>query len=86
MLEDIFRDLPKSAPQLHTLYWKPSYPRAAFSIREDFLYDTDRLQRVKLFNCEVSWYSRFLTSLTRLTQEDSLNANSSINQFLSALQ
>jgi hypothetical protein len=91
ILEEIFRDLPKSAPQLHTLcirsYWF-RFSRTAFSIHEDFLYDTERLQRVELINCKISWDSRLLTGLTHLTieVEDSLEANSSINQFLHALQ
>ena len=57
-----------------------------FSIHEDFLYDTERLQRVELINCKISWDSRLLTGLTHLNLEDSLNANSSIIQFLHALQ
>jgi hypothetical protein len=84
-LEDIFRDLPKSAPQLHTLCIR-SFSSSAFSIHEDFLYDTDRLQYVKLLNCKISWDSRLLTGLTRLTLHVSLKANSSIIQVLQALQ
>jgi hypothetical protein len=89
-LTEIFRDLPKSAPQLRTL--RISCPsnlfRIPFSIHEDFLYDTDRLQRVELINTEISWDSRLLTGLTCLTLEvdNSSKANSSINQFLNALQ
>jgi hypothetical protein len=91
ILEEIFRDLPKSAPQLHTLRIESCWPHftgTAFSIHEDFLYDTERLQHVALFNCKISWDSRLLTGLTRLTLEveDSLKTNSSINQFLHALQ
>ena len=96
ILEEIFRDLPKSAPQLHTLCMGirgHSYPYgpyggtvSGFSIREDFLCDTERLRSVELFKCKISWDSRLLTGLTRLTLEDSLDANSSITQFLHALQ
>ena len=89
VLENIFRDLPKSAPQLHTLCIRDhslNYVENAFSIDEDFLYDTERLQRVELLNCKISWDSRLLTGLTRLTLEDTLKANSSIIQFLHALQ
>ena len=86
-LEQIFRYLPKSAPQLHTLCIdSPHFFGNAFSIHEDFLYDTGRLQRVELINCKISWDSRLLTGLTRLTLEDSLKANSSIIQVLHALQ
>ena len=47
IMEEIFRDLPKSAPQLHTLCID-SYRSAgtALSIHEDFLCDTERLQCV----------------------------------------
>ena len=92
VLKEIFQDLPKSAPQLHTLCIGSSlsfHDRSAgtaFSIHEDFLYDTERLQRVELFDCKISWDSRLLTGLTRLTLEGSLKANSSIIQFLHALQ
>jgi hypothetical protein len=86
MLEKIFRDIPKSAPQLHTLCIGSQSFRAAYSIHEDFLYDTERLQCVKLINCKISWDSRLLTGLTRLCLEDSLKANSSIIQVLHALQ
>ena len=89
-LEEIFRDLPKSAPQLRTLRIGSYWPRSstAFSIHKDFLYDTERLQRVELINCKIGWDSRLLTGLTCLILEldDSLKANSSINQFLHALQ
>ena len=78
-LEEIFRDLPKSAPQLHTLSIGSYSSHLAFSIHEDFLYNTNRLQRVKLINYKISWDSRLLTRLTRLTLEDSLEANTSIN-------
>ena len=96
ILEEIFRDLPKSAPQLHTLcigirghsfpYGPYGGTVSGFSIHEDFLYDTERLQCVELFKCKISWDSRLLTGLTRLTLEDSLDSNSSITQFLNALQ
>ena len=82
ILEEICRALPKSAPQLHTLCISS---RTAFSIHEDFLYNTERLQRVKLINCKISWDSQFLSGLTRLTLY-SLKANSSIIQFLHALR
>jgi hypothetical protein len=89
ILEEIFRDLPKSAPQLHTLCigsYSFRFVGPAFPIHEDFLYDTERLQRVELTNCQISWDSRLLTGLTHLTLEDSLKANSSIIQILHALQ
>ena len=86
-LDTIFRDLPKAAPQLHTLRIdSPRFSENVFSIQEDFLYDTERLQRVELIRCKISWDSRLLSGLTRLTLEDSLKANSSIIQFLHALQ
>ena len=88
-LDEIFRDLPKSAPQLHTLCIRSHsfhLVETAFSIHEDFLYDTDRLQRVELIKCKISWDSRLLTGLTHLTLEDSLKADSSIIQVLHALQ
>ena len=90
ILKEIFWDLPRSAPQLHTLcirsYWFSS--GTAFPIREDFLYNTGRLKCVELSNCKISWDCRLLTGLTRLTieVEDVLETNSSINQFLHALQ
>ena len=84
-LAEIFWDLPKSAPQLHTLCIRPS-TGTAFSIPEDFLYDTNRLQHVELTNCKISWDSPLLTGLTRLTLQASLKANSSIIQVLQALQ
>ena len=93
ILEEIFRDLPKSAPQLHTLRigcYSPGFSGIVFSISENFLYDTERLQCVELINCKIGWASPLLTGLTRLTLEveDSSKANSesSINQFLHALQ
>jgi F-box-like len=87
ILDELFRDLPnKSAPQLHTLCIR-MFSRTAFSIHEDFLYDTERLQRVELINCKISWDSRLLTGLTRLTLKNSLKANSStIIQVLHALR
>ena len=88
ILEDIFRDLPKSAPQLHTLSIGSYSPLHAFSIRKDFLYNTEHysLQRVKLINCKISWDSCLLIGLTRLTLENSLEANTSIINVLHALQ
>jgi hypothetical protein len=84
ILEEIF---PKSAPQLRTLrIGSHSYVGAGCSIPEDFLYDTERLQRVELINCKISWDSRLLTGLTHLTLEHSLNAKCSIIQLLHALQ
>ena len=85
ILEKYFRDLPKSAPQLHSLCIMP-YSQQVFSIHEDFLYDTERLQHVELFNCKISWDSRLLTGLTHLYLENSLMENSSIIQVLHALQ
>ena len=85
-LEKYFRDLPKSAPQLHTLCISNTSGFPFFSIDEDFLYDTERLRRVELINCKIGWDSRLLTGLTRLHLEDSLKANSSIIQFFHALQ
>ena len=81
-MKEIFRDLPKSAPQLHTLCIE-----RVCSIHEDFLQDTERLQRVELSYCTtISWDSRLLTGLTFLSLEWSLNPNSSIIQVLHALQ
>ena len=90
-LEKIFRNLPKSAPQLHTLCigvggHSFQYTGIGFSIHDDFLYDTERLQCVELTKCKISWDSRLLTGLTRLALEVSLNSNSSIIQVLHALQ
>ena len=85
-LKKIFQDLPKSAPQLHTLCLRAFSSGTAFSILDDFLCDTERLQHVDLINCKISWDSRLLTGLTRLTLHDSLEANSSIIQVLHALQ
>ena len=85
-LEKIFRDLPKSAPQLHTLCIRLFSGAAGFSIDEDFLYDTERLRSVELINCKISWDSRLLTGLTCLTLKDSLKANSSIIQLLNAFR
>ena len=86
VLEKILRDLPKSAPQLHTLCIQLFSGAACFSIDEDFLYDTERLQCVELTNCKISWDSQLLTGLTRLTLINSLKANSSIIQVLQALR
>jgi hypothetical protein len=89
ILEEVFRNLPKSAPQLHTLcigsHWLVS-DGVAFSIYEDFLYDTERLRHVELISCKLSWDSRLLTGLTRLSLEDSLMANSSIILFKFCMQ
>ena len=90
-LEEIFRDLPKSAPQLHTLRIEVKgrsfhFVGPASPIYEDFLYDTERLRCVVLTNCKISWESQLLTGLTRLTLQNSSTANSSIIQFLHALQ
>ena len=84
-LEEIIRDLSKSAPHLHTLSTLCSSD-FTFSILEDFLHDTERLQHVELTNCKIGWNSRLLTCLTRLTLENSLKTNSSITQILHALQ
>ena len=84
-LKEFLRDLPKSAPQLHTLRLQ-ILSEIRFSIHEDFLYDTERLQRVELTNCNISWDSQLLTGLTCLTLKNSLKANSSITQFLHALR
>ena len=78
--------LPKSAPQLHTLSIRSRLPRTEFSIHEDFFSDTGSLRHVELIDCQISWDSRLLTGLTRLILEHSLKANSSIIQFLHALQ
>ena len=86
MLEEIFRDFPKSAPQLHTLCIRPHATGPAFSIDDDLLYDTENLRRVELINCVINWDSRLLTGLTRLNLQVSLKANSSIIQVLQALQ
>ena len=66
VLEKILRDLPKSAPQLHTLCIQLFSGAECFSIDEDFLYDTERLQCVELTNCKISWDSQLLTGLTSL--------------------
>ena len=91
ILKKLFQDLPsKSAPQLHTfrIVLPPIFSGQAFTIHEDFLSNTERLQSVHLVNCRISWDSRLLTGLTHLTLHDSLkdNATFSINQFLYALQ
>ena len=89
-MEEIFRDLPKSAPQLHTLSISVKGRSFRFfgpaSIYEDFLCDTERLQCVELTRCKISWESQLLTGLTRLFLRHSSTANSSIIQFLHALQ
>ena len=87
ILEEIFRDVPKSAPQLHTLCIDSLHSGGTtFSIHEDFLCDTGRLRRVALIKCKIGWDSRFLTGLTRLTLDDSLEGKSSIMDLLHALQ
>ena len=88
ILEEIFRDCSKSAPQLHTLRISSSSSGNAFPIHDDFLYDTELLRHVQLIRCKISWDSRLLTDLTRLNLQDSLKANSSesIIQVLHALQ
>ena len=93
LFEEISRHLPKSAPQLHTLYIGSS---STFSMDEDLFHDTERLRRVELSNCVISWDSRLLTGLTTLTLEHSgwrsldrypsWKTNSSIIQVLHALQ
>ena len=63
-------------------------------MEEDFLRDTERLQRVELSNCKFSWDSGLLTGLTCLRVErsgsldryHSLEMNSSIIEILHALQ
>ena len=82
-LKKIFGDLPKSAPQLHTLRIRGT---TTFSIHEDFLLDAERLRFVDLSSCKISWNSQLLTGLTSLSLQHSLKANSSITQFLHALQ
>ena len=80
--EDIFCGFHESAPHRHTLRIRSSFKRRneiGFLIHGDFFYDTERLQRVELINCKISWDSRLLTGFTRLILEDSLKANSSIN-------
>ncbi|KAF8805504.1 hypothetical protein BYT27DRAFT_7339708 [Phlegmacium glaucopus] len=95
ILKQLFQDMPKSAPQLHTLRISDTksprslYPiRSAFTIQDDFLCDTERLKCVELTQCKISWDSRLLTGLTRLTLHGSWkdHSSSSIIQFLHALQ
>ena len=85
-LKKILQDLPKSAPQLHTLCLRPFYSDTPFSILDDFLCDTELLQHVELINCKISWDSQLLTDLTHLRLQDSLKENSSIVQVLHALK
>ncbi|KAF8806752.1 hypothetical protein BYT27DRAFT_7190405 [Phlegmacium glaucopus] len=89
-LQQLFQDIPKSAPQLHTLRINNASPPTgpAFTIQEDFLSDAERLRCVHLTKCKIGWDSRLLTGLTRLTLHDSLkdHSSSSILQFLHALQ
>ena len=56
LILQIFRGLPKSAPQLHTLCIRNHsfhYAETEFSIDENFLYDTERLQRVELISVGI---------------------------------
>ena len=46
--------------------------RRDIPIHEDFPYDTERLKCYELSNCKISWDSRLLTGLTRLTTEGRL--------------
>ena len=88
-LEKLLQDLPKSAPQLHTLRITCHLSEPPYMIDEDFLRDTARLRCVNLVNCKISWDSRLLTGLTRLTLHGSLkkdDENSSIVQFFHALE
>ena len=73
--EIYFRDSPKSAPQLRALCIRPFHSETVFSIHEDFLCDTERLQCVELINCKISWDSLLLTGLTRFWPH-SLNSTS----------
>ncbi|KAF8810888.1 hypothetical protein BYT27DRAFT_7134588 [Phlegmacium glaucopus] len=85
-LEQLFQDIPKSAPQLHTLHLRNA--ASLFAIPDDFLSDTERLKCVHLKGCKIGWDCTLLTGLTRLTLHDSLkdHSNSSIVPFLHALQ
>ncbi|KAF8803469.1 hypothetical protein BYT27DRAFT_7195760 [Phlegmacium glaucopus] len=92
-LEQLFQDIPKSAPQLHTLRLNESMPTGlpftySATISDDFLSDTGRLQCVQLTKCKIGWDCTLLTGLTRLTLHDSLedHSSSSMVQFLHALQ
>ena len=90
-LARLFEDLPKSAPQLRAFHMASlpvNMSGPAFTIHEDFLSDTERLKRVHLVKCKISWDSPLLTGLTHLTLHDSLkdDGNSSIIQVLHALQ
>ena len=86
-LEKLFLDLPKSAPQLHTFCITLNrFSESEFTIPEEFLTDTERLQCVHLQGCKIGWDSPLLTGLTRLTLHDSLKDNASTIQFLHALQ
>ena len=92
-MEKVFQDFRKSAPQLHTLRIGPGYYSysfrsvgSKFPIHEDFLCDTERLRRVELTNCNISWDSRLLTGLTRVNLDNCSKSNSSIIQVLHALQ
>ena len=91
LLQEISLDPSKSAPQLHTLCIESSH---LFLMDEDFFHDTERLRRVELTNCKISWDSRLLTGLTCLSlgywhsldRYRVLETNSSIIQILHALQ
>ncbi|KAF8806753.1 hypothetical protein BYT27DRAFT_7190406 [Phlegmacium glaucopus] len=89
-LKQLFRDIPKSAPQLNTLRINNASPPTgpAFTIQEDFFSDTERLRCVHLTKCKIGWDSRLLIGLTRLTLHNTLkdHSSSSILQFLHALQ
>ena len=86
-LEKLFLDLPKSAPQLHTFCITiHHFSESEFTIPEEFLTDTERLQCVHLQGCKIGWDSPLLTGLTRLALYDSLKDNASTIQFLHALQ
>ena len=54
LLQEISLDPSKSAPQLHTLCIESSH---LFLMDEDFFHDTERLRRVELTNCKISWDS-----------------------------
>ena len=91
LLEKNFRDLPMSAPQLHIRIHcvlevgRPTSPKLFF---RSMKISSTTQNACNVFNCKIGWDSRLLTGLTRLNleAEDSLNLNSSINQFLHALQ
>ena len=88
--EEISLDLPRSAPQLHTLCIRSTRSTFTVLMDENIFHDTERLKRVELSNCRISWDSRLLTGLTCLSLEHwsspSSETNSSITQVLHALQ